>query len=391
MLCPLKEPFGKKSSSATNCTAANSTSKPFGVIMKTKAPRAPHAPGEFWDEFTVKKVLSSDCTNSLASISIAVHNESSQPVIVKSFVQYDELDDDNIENLMYEVKVYKAMVELASKIPHFATFVRFYVYKDSQLSNAAGFVESLHTNHCTAKEMRVLKVNIKKDPHVHKLLVTTMATGMSLMDYMEGSVPWINVISIIFQLLFCAYALSMMGFQHNDLHYQNIHINTKPLNKEGVYYLEGKKYVIPLPVQISIFDFDQSACLSCGENKSLTKYYCNNYGICNDRNPRFDMYTVFGYIGDNKNIMKYPDIVKMMKGILGSKPIPQHFNYRMCNETNNGRGCKAYPPNTPRSVMTPAEAIDAYYTNYLQEVIVIDVEEEVEERQPARRRKTGRK
>ena len=347
MLCPLRTPF-QKTSSQTNCTSTKSKMKPFGVLLEHGAKRIPEIKGTFWDEFTIIKRIKK--SKKLASFAFAVHNSTNIPVMVKSFVEYDNVTDYNLQNLLYEVKMYQAMQELASVVPHFATFVAFFVYSDEQLLQHI----PLH--------------NAADVPHVNKLLVTTLARGSSLKDYMGTSTaPRITVISILFQLLFSIYAMSMLGFQHNDLHYKNIHVDTKPLNKEGLYFLEGKKYRIPLPVHITIFDFDLGSCLPCGEHASLSNLYCKQFGVCNERNPRFDMYTILSYIKDSTSVIAYPELVEMIHDIMGPEPITQHFDYRMCNEVSETE-CKAFPPSMPASVMTPAEAIDVYFPNFLEKV-----------------------
>jgi len=55
-------------------------------------------------------------------------------------------------------------------------------------------------------------------------------------------------------------------------------------------------YDIPTPVKITIFDFDNASCSVCGENEHLDHgdkdSICLKYGVCNNRNSKYDLYTI---------------------------------------------------------------------------------------------------
>lgn len=311
--------------------------------------------GAFWEQFTITKILTAKEKNSTSTsvIAFGVHNQSKQDIVIKSFTQYD---DKNVASLLYELKVFEAMRQLAAQIPHFVNFMAAYTYTDSQIASAPLDTQELVYSLTERPEV----------PHLHHLTVSTRVNGFSLGHILAYNQPYAVVKSLLFQLLFCLHAMSTLGFQHNDLHIGNVLVTSEINCNSAVYFIDKWKFEVPIMAKIYIYDFDLASCGTCGPNMGL-EYggFCETSGVCNQRNPRFDMFTILNYIKYEVPVKLDDRIYRIIDFALGTEPIPQRFKYRMCNIQPNDT-CAAFPPEQPKSVKTPLEVLLTQFKDYMK-------------------------
>jgi hypothetical protein len=161
--------------------------------------------------------------------------------------------------------------------------------------------------------------------------ITHLVQGESLnFHFHRKTYPLEYMKSLLFQVLFGIYALNRSGVQQNDLHPGNIMVDAqpeKPKGKEdkeliGVYHMEHKEYRITLPAKIYIFDFDLASSCDLDENTYLTetagggKSFCEQKGICQQRNLKFDMYTILRSLLPTYAVQAHPEIVELIETLV---------------------------------------------------------------------------
>jgi len=345
----------------------------------------------FWDQFTVTQILSDDDDNDKATVAFGIHNESKQKVVLKAFVHVVGREY-YIENFLYEIDVLQELLKLNASVPHFAKFVAAYTYKSKDVPAGDKLFK------------KVLKFGTTKRKNVHGyyISVTNHIEGPTIETYLkQARRSTLELKSILFQILFCVFALNSTGCQHNDMHWQNVIITPNPKCDTAIYYIGNQAFKVPILSKVNIIDFDLSVCSQCGKNTSLeseaTPLYnykdnivsthtttwtpplpienrCNGDGYCNQRNAKFDMFTILSYI------LKLPidqTIKDVIKFALGPVPIPHIHPEIMCdvktgtyqgttifhainetlNETKTREYCVPFVGNNPETVKTPIEVI----------------------------------
>lgn len=122
---------------------------------------------------------------------------------------------------------------------------------------------------------------------------TTNVSGYFLKEW-NGDV--LVAKAILFQVFFAMLIMRAYKMQHNDLHTENILLDTKPLESELKFTVDKIKRQVLLGAggsrspKIMMFDWDRSYVKALGRNKALDEGYCSFYGECNALNERFDTY-----------------------------------------------------------------------------------------------------
>lgn len=89
-----------------------------------------------------------------------------------------------------------------------------------------------------------------------KGLITNYKNGPHLNDIINELNPK-ELKDVIWQLKWCLYIFEIIGFQHNDLHLNNIIVDLQPFT--GCFInLQGKKYYKQFSLRVWIFDFDRA-------------------------------------------------------------------------------------------------------------------------------------
>lgn len=364
LLCPNSSPYGKDGCVLTlcentgmcqdDCDEPSMRQFPFGVQFYNNgsvcqdSQDAEVLVGDkaFWEEFTIEKILSSKEKQSASEsvISFGIHNKSKRKIVVKTFIE-DIRATEEVASLLYELKVYEGLRQLSRAVPHFVQLVAPYTYQDQDIPKT------------TKKLFKELEQDSQSDPKYLKyhFTVSTRVEGPSLETFLSVRRPTIVIKSVLFQLLFCLHAMNMLGFQHNDLHFQNVLVKIPPECDSGTYYVENRVFKVPIVAKVYIYDFDLSACAQCGPNTGLDTFgFCKKFGVCNERNPRFDLFTIMSYIEDI-NVQFDPEIIKIINFALGQEKIEQKFDFRMCDL--QGNECHAFKPDQPKSVKTPVDVL----------------------------------
>lgn len=416
IICPLRDPLSKvikktklcaDMKCSDNCLENDPVLKyryePFGVEFEVcKRQKSPLLQinsekdfSNFSNQFEIINTLSADqrkAVNGGSTISTARHKKTRSDVFIKSFAVFRGYEP-AVENLLYEIKVYEAIKELSKAVPHFVNLLYVSDFSEDALRSLS---LTENENNLLLRNVEEFKRNVDPDNnygkfydaqvYTHYVMVTTKAPGLKMRDYFlksysENIVPLESTIwSIIFQILFCLHCMSMMGFQHNDLHLQNIFIDPNPECKQGLYIIAGRQFLVPLPAKIYIYDFDLSSCAQCGENKYLSSGdLCSKFGICNQRNHKFDMYTVFKHLkqiltvkqqdGTNR-FLSTRKIFNFLNSALGSDSsiTPKANPYGFCNiieklDEEQTEYCRPFIFPEPLSVQLPVDLLLEYFTN----------------------------
>lgn len=385
MQCPLRYPLRNDSSGTVPCSDnlcsddCSTTTRvyPFGVQFYAcdREEQPLEINKDFWDEFQVVHTLTKaeKASASESVISFGVHKKTGREVFIKSFAVVERFEYIS-QGLLYEISVYEALRQLAAAVPHFINMVASYSYPGSaEFTNfALGLPDRslyyLIVNNYNLAQSIVGPNNISGTAHTHHVMVTSKAPGVTIEEFFHGSYKFETIISVLFQILFCLHCMQMMGFQHNDLHPGNIFVDPNPVCKQGLYMVEGVKFLVPIPAKISIYDFDLSSCAKCGLNPSITTYgFCKKHGVCNERNLRFDMYTIFKHL-ELTPCGQIPEIKEFFKTALGAEPINEGYQHRFCkpvSEPTKDNKCEPFPFDQPNSVRTPIELLMFYFQMYM--------------------------
>ena len=152
-------------------------------------------------------------------------------------------------------------------------------------------------------------IKIYREPSIYNLkrvnvLMLERGKGMTFGDWSKESKSIREWKSVLFQILYTLKVFNKIGLRHNDIHLDNIWIETLSNEKEMIYFVdENTYYMINTTNLVKIFDFDlstvskssvsKSSVSKIMENTKLTNDFCDSYGMCNNYNPYFDVFLVF--------------------------------------------------------------------------------------------------
>lgn len=304
-----------------------------------KFPNVLEKTGQLWDDYKIETILSAEQKDSKSDsvIAFATHKKTGTEVVIKAFTKTTKTTEDNqgnqtiktidtfSDNLPYEMCVYRNMKALSMNIPHFVSYISEYVYEDHFFSSVQESRKLAEFNNYRLIRQELFKLSYLKYhlkyPEAFEqilrgcklnFLITHLVDGPTLFEYFNYETDTLAIASVLFQLVFILYAMYQSGIQHNDLHANNILIDTEPESAKILYQIEGLVFVVPTPVKVYVFDFDQSTAGFCGPNPKLTPEgylsppradgtsvaynMCSNNGICNYRNAKNDIYTIFSMI-----------------------------------------------------------------------------------------------
>jgi serine/threonine protein kinase len=209
------------------------------------------------------------------------------------------------------------------------------------------------------------------------LLFTVKSGTMTLQSALQKKLILgeLTLKSIIFQVAFSLCKLHKAGIQHNDLHLGNILIDTDAKgsieytvglpNKNGI---ENVTFDVPINnCKILLYDWDLGYSNDCGENEYLVGNVCDDYGVCNGLNIKFDFYTFMrGFDKFMTNSLK-PKFTKFRNEMI-TQSIDEKYDMRMCNvnknkSPNNKKDCILFGKDEPIQVMSPYDALKNEYFN----------------------------
>lgn len=203
-----------------------------------------------------------------------------------------ELEED-LDGFKYEARVYRHIIDNIVKkkqSPHFVTYAGFgKCHKDSHPD-----IQML------IRKLRGIRAKDRLPELGDEVFVlVTYNDPPAVTNFME-LFPLLTITEqnqMLFQILYSIYVMQHYRLTHNDLHGHNILIarhNTPVTRFYTVPGPDGKSmtYKITSTFTPLIFDWDLAYSERLGPNEKLTYGYCDEYNVCNQFHPKFDMYTI---------------------------------------------------------------------------------------------------
>lgn len=286
----------------------------------------------FYSDYHVDRMIKKEDSMSYSAVGFGTQTKTGMPVAFKFFVEYTPAPqiveyaeaNEQCAKMKYEQLVYQAITR-------------------ASINNTVAFVAavrldySLAKNKLSAETLQSLQLVIPSTlvSHIKYIHVTIMERRPladsfdHILSKIASSTNAFQLKSLLWQIVFTLAVLTQHQIQHNDLHYGNILVDQKPVESSITYSLapSGQKYKVDVGKygKILLFDWDFSYSAASGHNVALDNYYCQQSGICNSINPRFDLYTILYYIESTDT-----DFNEFKKAVRGSAPLYENFQGRMC-------------------------------------------------------------
>lgn len=311
--------------SATKLMAvSNIVSKPTVTIT--------HLAKTFYSDYHVDRMIKKEDSMSYSAVGFGTQTKTAMPVAFKFFVEYTPAPqiteyaeaNEQCAKMKYEQLVYQAITR--ASVNNTVTFVA-----------AVRLDYSLAKNNLSAETLNALQLVIPsalvsyiKYIHVTIMERRPMADSFDhILSKIALSTNALQLKSLLWQIVFTLAVLTQHQIQHNDLHYGNILVDQKPVESSITYSLPttGQKYKVDVGKygKVLLFDWDFSYSAASGHNVSLDNYYCQQSGICNSVNPRFDLFTILYYIESTDTAFN-----EFKQAVRGSVPLYENFQGRMC-------------------------------------------------------------
>jgi hypothetical protein len=142
------------------------------------------------------------------------------------------------------------------------------------------------------------------------VLVLEKGMGSDLQDWIANNVLDMNFMSILFQVFWTIETFNEIGIRHNDLHFGNIWVEELETPQYYFYFVDQETYfAVPIKYFVKVYDFDHTGVWSSKlvewtegkkgklvssklRNKDLDRVFCKDFGQCNTKNTKFDMFMV---------------------------------------------------------------------------------------------------
>jgi serine/threonine protein kinase len=357
------------------------------AIPDVSPPKLPDSTDDFFQNYSITKILSSDekQSASMTIILFAIHKKSKLLVAVKLFWDYTPEDweyngtiytgdrSENYERFMYEACVYRNIKNypmtnivrwISTQTYPFAEFTR---YVSPELVAA---VLALNPSFGTPSTITLI-INERRP---EAKIFNSPSLTLSVADRKN----------LLFQIIFALAQMEANGYQHNDLRLGNILVDTLPDEKEIIY--NGR--ILKIQKKALLFDWDLAHSEDCGQNPALDDFFCPEIGMCNAINPRFDIYTMlreYTIPGDvafqtfkrdagvTHRVKNIQSLTKKdwKKNLVPLDEIAEAHENRMCNMNENygtpgiENKCKPFPHDKPSFVLPPSALLMHPYFNDL--------------------------
>lgn len=193
--------------------------------------------------------------------------------------------------------------------------------------------------------------------------------------------PQHNVLlcSITFQILFTLAGLQQLGYQHNDLHANNILVDMAPDANIISYFMHDTTFHVPVDGgMVLFFDWDLGTTAAGPLNQHLKyAHTCDQMGVCEEQNPYFDMFRILKQLSlvvkNTRWQTFYEEIIggtysEVKTKLLHSKPMMTDFMDNLCAFAQGKMDVLFQPldPGEPKFMRTPAEALqNSYFKDFL--------------------------
>jgi hypothetical protein len=304
-------------------------------------------------QVTLSNLQKNSVSNSI--ICFATDLDTNDEVALKVFWKY--ADDSNAvetDMLKFEGQVYHDLANNL-KIPNVAQAIGSYVVSPEILNHQTypdGFRRylQLHKSEQSFKQFFLqLRANVGSAPVDAVYFVVTKKYKLTLRELIMEK-PSLSILkSILFQVLYTVAALENAGLQHNDLHLSNIFLELRVDIPSITYKVQDMEFVVDCPYFARLYDWNYSTRGPL-TNSSLDTTTCPKYGICNNINSRFDVYTFLQFLED----YIVPSEVRKFINICTKRQF-ETIIHRMCylqNET-----CVPFEADMPENVMTATKAL----------------------------------
>jgi hypothetical protein len=132
-----------------------------------------------------------------------------------------------------------------------------------------------------------------------RFLVLENITGQNFDDFLRDERTWDDILSVLFQIFYTLRVMNVMGLKHNDLHMGNIFtIEIIPPTPYIFFITDVTYFVFTVTYLVKIIDFDRSNLKGVANTKLNNEEWCIHFGVCNDENPKFDLFTVLKHVYD---------------------------------------------------------------------------------------------
>ena len=92
------------------------------------------------------------------------------------------------------------------------------------------------------------------------------------------------------------------GLKHGDLHFGNIWVDDTISPQKYIYFISEIDYfVIPIYQLVKVFDWDRASAPDV-QNTLLSYWACKDHGVCNENNPKFDLFMVLYSLYYDRNV-----------------------------------------------------------------------------------------
>jgi serine/threonine protein kinase len=353
----------------------------------------PDSSDSFFQNYVIEKVLSNVDKGSVSDtlIIFAHHRITGFLVAVKLFI--NDHSEDN-ERFNYESCVYRNVT--TRTITNIVRWVSTQNYTHPQFMTSINEMNALATSLQEFNQINNLYQQvIFKTPSLEDITIIISERRENASKFYDLYQPLSNADkkNLLYQIIFTLSQLEEYGIQHNDLHLSNLLLDMDP-DENKIGYLDTitippTERILPIKYKVLFFDWDLSSFNDrCGVNAYLNSDFCPKYGICNDKNIRFDIYTLlrsYEMPGD-------PDFIRFRKyaGILDdvavdvtsihkssdvvidtTRQVAEAFDSRMCNlnpgfdDTITNQKCIPFLPVRPSFILPPSQLIYHPYFNDL--------------------------
>jgi hypothetical protein len=218
------------------------------------------------------------------------------------------------------------------------------------------FIPYLGYDECDLKSIQMKhKLKFKIPPIFEgndKLRLCILLTGScpSLKDFLkileakpEPQYPQHEIASIVFQIIYAIYVLSSHGINHNDLHLQNILLDTldKPMNLQ--YNIGDKSVKFSTRYLIKIYDWDRST-------RNTIK------------NPKLDQDSFEAELGDNNTFHHKRDFYQVICNLVSFKQFQEYIQGILHKDIEYKR--MSLSGTSPVSINLSPASIQAIKTNF---------------------------
>lgn len=200
-----------------------------------------------------------------------------------------------IERAMYK---YLRTLIMSMRTPNIMRYIMSFECK-----NFVSAVDYLNKTNPTPENTKMMETmeNLHKEDYTLDLnhaIFMVLEKGLMCGPFYEcmqtGNLYIKEVQAILFQVFYTLREMFIAKVRHNDLHLNNIWINTLPNPVRLIYFTDDNHYaVVETKYIVKIYDFDHSAFTNGAMvNSLLGGNLCARVGECSNPNERFDIHTV---------------------------------------------------------------------------------------------------